>query len=307
MEIKGSLPSSGGRVLLLFNIYYVKKSKPCFNRQSAIYFLVLIGNCFSLSPVMATDLCPAPASIQSQETNMAHEQAYGSAAGISPIPNPGQSLLDSQKTWFIAQGPDHPFVLDDNETMVIGERGSSLALFKSRSLALNAGKIVVFAGPEALSIETAISKVTIPALSNAIIDNSVTGLLRIVNLSGDQTHIDITNNASTIKENLNAGEELLISGSKTGKEQRIPVDNVVTQTANTDIWKINKNKVDRSALLDKEPLLVGATKGSLTQKAMNAIRSTLDQNAKKPNNAHPIEPNVPPSRFSSNLNTDHQS
>lgn len=186
------------------------------------------------------------------------------------------------RTWFIAEGPAMPFVLDDNQTIIVGEEGSRLALVQSRTLVLDRGRIAVLAGPQTeLTVETDFGSVTIPAGSVVLIDTTNPDLVRVTNLTNTSVQMSVTSSSSAavpVPVQIRAGEELTVASDQAGSVE--PADGIKREALQTNVSVpgrlISKAKIDRAALVESDRLLTcGREPGCLSKRRVDKLKGEI--------------------------------
>jgi hypothetical protein len=135
-----------------------------------------------------------------------------------------------------------------------------LAPAEKRSIELKQGKVVAMVGKQPVHVKTNYGSVQIAGNSAAIIQQNANGVVRVANLSGQATDIQVTRNGKVQTMTANAGEELVIADEELADEEMIAIDGVDREPIEGAITmpglKVNKSKFDQKMMLEKERLLV---------------------------------------------------
>ena len=194
--------------------------------------------------------------------------------------------LENNGAYYVAGGACQPFFLeDDQDTMLVGEQGTTLSPGDKRSITLNQGKVVAMVGKQPVKVETGFGNVQIAGNSAAVIQQTAEGVVRVANLSGQATTVTVTRNGKTETLTANAGEELCLADEALSEEELIPVDGVDREPIVGSITvpgiKLAKSKFDQKMMIEKEKLLV-CNAGSFyaAKNKINNLKKEINQNAK---------------------------
>jgi hypothetical protein len=203
--------------------------------------------------------------------------------------------LDNSGAYYVAGGACQPFFLeDDQDTMLVGEQGTTLSPGDKRSITLNQGKVVAMVGKQPVKVETGFGNVQIAGNSAAVIQQTADGVVRVANLSGQATTVTVTRNGKTETLTANAGEEICLADEALAEEELIPVDGVDREPIQGSITvpgiKLAKSKFDQKMMVEKEKLLV-CNAGSFyaAKNKINNLKNDINKNAKplRPGGAAP--------------------
>jgi hypothetical protein len=215
------------------------------------------------------------------------------------------SLLDQNRlrkeagtgtnAYYIAGGACQPFFLeDDQDTMMVGEKGTAFKPGDNRTVNLQQGKIVAMVGKMPIKVTTGFGDVSVAGNSAAIVEQK-NGITRIANLSGKSTTVTLNRNGEVKTLTAQAGEELCIADDSLSEEELIPVDGVdrtpIIGSVVVPGVKIAHNKFDQKMMMAKEKLLV-CNAGSFyqTKAKVNALRNKVEKEAKPLQHTAPANP-----------------
>ncbi len=192
----------------------------------------------------------------------------------------GQGLsVGDRRSWFVAEGPSQPFVLeDDNDTVIVGQEGSKLALIDSRQLVVDLGRLAILVGSKNdLSVETSLGVVNIPKGSVVLVDSTNPEIVRVTNLSGASVQMLITFNDAKTPMSIASGEELVVakSGADIKAGDQLSRVNLPLSTTVAGL-SLQKNSIDRKQVVENERLLsCGQDSDCLTKRRVDLLKASL--------------------------------
>ncbi|HEY9869523.1 MAG TPA: hypothetical protein V6D08_10195, partial [Candidatus Obscuribacterales bacterium] len=184
------------------------------------------------------------------------------------------------RTWFVSMGYCQPFALEQEDgSTVVAAQGTFLSTSGGKKLVLKEGKIVAVAGSEPVSVETAHGTIVVPSGSSAVVEHKASGALRIANLSGSATRMDLKGHEAGLS--MSAGEEVVVADTALSEEELIPTDGVdrepVAGAVTIGSVRVNKNKFNRAAMAQRNELLrcdLGAFSVQM-KKRMESLRDDM--------------------------------
>ncbi len=242
-------------------------------------------------------------------SGVATDATRGVTLGLSQA---AQSLLDNtylkkigkedNGAYYVAGGACQPFFLDgDADTVLVGEAGTMLSPGDNRSITLKEGKVVAMVGKQSVKVDTGFGSVQIAGNSAALVQQTANGVVRVANLSGEQTTITINRNGKQQTMTAGAGEEICLCDDALSEEELIPVDGIdreaLTGTITVPGVKMAKSKFDQKQMLEREKLLV-CNAGSLysMRGKIDKLKKTVEKTAKPlhpSDGAPPLKPLAP--------------
>ncbi len=197
--------------------------------------------------------------------------------------------------YYIAGGSCQPFILgDDDDTMMVGEEGTQILPEDKRAITLKEGKIVAFVGKTPIKVKTGYADIQVSGNSSTVIQKTDNGVMRVANLSGQDTTVTVTRGGKIQTLNAAAGEELCIADDNLSDEELIPVDGVEREAVTGSLvipgCKVARSRFNVKAMVDREKLLV-CNAGSFY-----AIKNKVDKlkNSVKDSEFHPKVPKPAP-------------
>lgn len=146
--------------------------------------------------------------------------------------------------------------------MLVGTGGSTFAPSGNHSVTIKEGRLAIAAGSKGTHVNTMFGTVDIPDGSAGILEQKVAGVVRLVNLAGDNITVNVSANGKSKSLSAAIGEELVIAANSVDEEELISTDGVDREPITgavtvADIGlKSRKSRVDRLMMANKEPLLV---------------------------------------------------
>jgi hypothetical protein len=247
--------------------------------------------------------------------------SMGSSEDEAESPNPfnttetiksGSNVFDaSMRLFIISNGICQPFVFgNDEDGAIIGQGGAMFAPLAANSVELKEGKIIAVAGKKDMIVETAQGRVVVPAQTASIIEQSVSGTLRVATLDGGVASVEmnrdnalagavtkgsvdgsVTNpaNKGMLVVQANPGEELVIADDTLSDEELIPVDGVDREPIEGALTipghSIAKRRYDRPKMAERDALLLcnlGGSRQQIQKKISQIRQKMLQQEALAP-------------------------
>lgn len=181
--------------------------------------------------------------------------------------------IDGRFVQYIADGACQPFVIDNDESAIIGQLGSSLSYQDKHSVKLNQGRFIAMSGKR-LSLDTEGADIQVGGRSVVIVEQTANGSTRVAQIEGPACTVRLK--GSTREEILRPGEELILAA---GDEELIPIDGVNREPINAGMrlakYRVKKNRFKPTEMLERDQLLA-CSRGSFLGKINRIIRRPKD-------------------------------
>jgi hypothetical protein len=120
--------------------------------------------------------------------------------------------------------------------------------------------MVAMSGKSGLTVSTSLgTTVEIPADTSVMVEEKENGVIRVIQLSGQQTTINVSSKEGTKALSTTAGQEIVIADESTSDEELIPIDGVeriaVAATLKFAGKQVHQNKFDPKRMIDQNKLL----------------------------------------------------
>jgi hypothetical protein len=223
----------------------------------------LVTSRITLAPVTSNSSTAAPTDTQrangKQDGQLVVNNQLQSCVPIA-LPSPEQDEAMPANSWFITSGRCQTYAFEGSDgSMIMGTGGTAISPGQSpdgsRVILLKEGKIVVMAGSRDLVIQTDMGNVKVAKDGSSVIERAENGSVRVANLSGAETNVDVTREGKTESLKAAPGEELVVADAALSDEDLIPVDGVgrepiVGAIATVGNTKVKKNKFNIAAMED---------------------------------------------------------
>jgi hypothetical protein len=168
-----------------------------------------------------------------------------------------QDIQDLQ-SWLFVSSNCQPYMFDDDDTMIFGRTGTIFAAHKDHRVKLQEGRLVLVTDRRPLTVETDRGEITVPEDSVSIIDESSSGVVRVLSLSGKDTKCSVGTGSQQTLISATSGQEVVVADASIGEEELIAVDGVERQPVGGTItvgkMQVRKQTFDRKRMWEIEPL-----------------------------------------------------
>src|SRR5262249_50310436 len=161
------------------------------------------------------------------------------------------------RVWNMSTGYCQPFAFErDDGSTVLASQGTFISATTGRKkVVLKEGKVLVVAAEESVEIDTEQGTVVVPPNSSSMLEHKPSGLVRVQNLSGDSSSIQLKGQKEPTSLAMNAGEELVVAHEDLSDEEFIPTDGVDREPIAGQVTvaglRVQKNRFNRNSMAER--------------------------------------------------------
>ncbi len=205
-----------------------------------------------------------------------------SAGGVANHLLHKYEIEDTHGSTYIAGGACQPIFLGgDEDTLLVGDKGTALSPQGNRNVVLEEGRVVAMIGKQAVTVDAGVAQVHIAGNSTSVVQ-ATKSLVRIQNLAGHETEITVERNGKTNTIHAAAGEEVVLADEALCEEELIAVDGVdrtpVDGTVSISGMRVVKNKFDPKMMVQKENLLLCSSGSFYVTRRIQQLKADTHSN-----------------------------
>src|SRR5579885_3411450 len=180
---------------------------------------------------------------------------------VIPETSPTEKQAPDNRSWVVANGSCQPFTFDgDFGSVIVGSGGTAFAPAGECRLLLKEGKLLTVAGQKGMVVETAYGNIKVTANTIAVVEQKVSGMVRLTNLAGGPANFAVTRGGGAQTLSAGPGQEILLASDELSEEDLIPVDGadrlpIEGGAVVVARLKVKKTAFDQQMMADHEPLL----------------------------------------------------